>query len=278
MNPLNNIIMRYLKWAPISLVIREVSRINTLKLLTHSLKLETKSKVLDVGCGDGKWWQFLKDSFQDCTVDGIDISDKEVALANKTINASVHDITSPLKSDKKYDLVIGNCSLEHIFDIDAALKNIHSSLEDKGTFIMFVPTPFWAHKGHSMKLLSKVSPRLSMTFSGALNGFFQHWHLYNHKIWSSILKDCGFKVTHTHGLGNSKSEFLFRLFLIPSLISFSFKKLITVYPEKLVMPLIPKMFLKPLSNFLEQSLENELRDVEEYDIFEYVIVCEKCLN
>ena len=278
MNPLNNIIMRYLKWAPISLVIREVSRINTLKSLAENLALKSKNQILDVGCGDGKWWQFLQDDFPNSTVDGIDISEKEVFLANKSINAWVHDITTPLQNDKKYDLVIGNCSLEHIFDIDAALKNIHSNLSEDGAFIIFVPTPFWAHKGHSITLLNKVSPRLSMMFSGALNGFFQHWHLYNHKIWGSILKDCGFRITHSYGLGNTRSEFLFRLFLIPSFLSFFMKKLITVYPEKILMALLPSFLLRPISNFLERSIETELRSVEENDIFEYVIVCRKCQN
>lgn len=276
MSSLNNIITRYLKWAPISLVIREVSRINSLKLVSNILNLRDSKEVLDVGCGDGKWWQFLRDEFTQAKISGIDISEKEVSLAQSTISASVHDITKPLTGDKKFDLIIGNCSLEHIFDLDAALKNINSSMADNGTFIIFVPSPFWAHKGYSLKLLTKISPRLSMMFSGALNGFFQHWHLYNYKIWASILRDNGFKVTLCHGLGNHRSEFLFRLFLVPSFLSFFIKKIITIYPEKIIMGILPNFLLGPIANFLNSSIETKLRDVEDVDIFEYVIACKKC--
>ena len=36
--------------------------------------------------------------------------------------------------------------------------------------------------------MSPGSPRVAMALSGALNGFFQHWHLYDEKVWRRLLE------------------------------------------------------------------------------------------
>ena len=268
----------YIDWAPASLAIRELSRINALKILNTQLRFFNSQKILDVGCGDGKWWAHL------CPNDlkkiyGIDISSKEIEIAKNFINAQVLDVTSEGfvndLDEKKFELIIGNCSLEHIYHLNKALFNINKVLEEKGTFILFVPTPYWAFKGKSIKFLEMISPRLSMGFSGLINGFFQHWHLYDYKIWISILENLGFTCLGAYGIGNKRSEFVFRLGLPSAFLSFLIKSLTGRYLNYYLSPLIPRPLKKIFCKKLSSTIESNLQEATQDDIFEYMIVCTK---
>jgi SAM-dependent methyltransferase len=274
----SDIILKYLNWAPISLAIREVSRIKALNLIDRKYNIFKTDSILDVGCGDGKWWTYFL-SHKIKNIHGIDISDKEINLAKNYISSQCLDITSSeflnKISIKKFDLIIGNCSIEHIYSLDKALKNIISVLENDGYFILMVPTPYWAFKGKSAEFLHRISPRLSMSFSGLINGFFQHWHLYNHHIWKSLLINFGFKVENIYGIGNRRSEFIFRLGLPTAFFSFIFKSLTGKYMNFFLFPFIPKYLQKKVGNILDKSLDEELLTPDAKDIFEYMIVCRK---
>lgn len=274
----NEIVDRYLDWAPFSLTIREISRINYLNILDKKHQIKSAKKILDIGCGDGKWWTYFMPEGLD-RVQGIDISKDEIDVAKKYINAVCLDVTSQdfcgFVANQKFDLIIGNCSLEHVPELNLALINILNSLEENGHFILMVPTPTWALKGKSVKFLEKISPRLSMGFSGLLNGFFQHWHLYSDNTWRLILGNIGFKVEAIYGLGNSRSEFLFRLGLPTSFFSFLVKSVFGKYLNSYLGFLIPKSIKRILNNQICKTLDFELRDSKHVDIFEYMIVCKK---
>jgi SAM-dependent methyltransferase len=278
MDNLRDVIKKYLEWAPMSLSIREVTRISALKRLDKYDQIFKSERILDVGCGDGKWWTHIIPN-ELYKVHGLDISQKEIDLASKVISAQCLDITS---SDflekiniKKFNLIIGNCSLEHVYRIDKALKNIYDILDEDGVFILMVPTPYWALKGNSIRLLHRLSPRLSMSFSGFLNGFFQHWHLYNHNIWKSVLTNVHFKVSKVYGLGNSNSEFLFRLGLPTAFISFLIKCLTGKYLNFFLSFVTPNLLKEKTAEYICKSINHQLQDPNENDIFEYMIVCKK---
>lgn len=274
----NEIAKSYLSWAPFSLMVREVTRINSLRILRDRLDFLSTGRILDVGCGDGHWWRYILPDDLD-RVHGVDISNSEVRLAQNVISAQSIDITSPdfisQLRFKEFNTIIGNCSLEHVRKIDLAINNIFKALRPGGHFIILVPSPFWALKGRSIHFLEGVSPRLSMSVSGILNGFFQHWHLYHHKIWSSILKETGFEVCDTFGLGNRRLEFLFRLGLPTAFVSFLTKSLTGKYLNYFANSFIPGLIKSYLvTNFCEH-LDNELLPPDSEDVFEYLIVCRK---
>jgi SAM-dependent methyltransferase len=274
-NSLRDTIYAYLKWAPLSLVIREITRIHALKAISCQYELHEHMKILDVGCGDGHWWKFFE-NFKLSNICGVDISQSEVDIAKKFINAKCVDITNDdfnKEFNQEFDLIIGNCSLEHIFNLEAALRNIKRSLSPGGYFILFVPTPTWAMNGESVEIMHRISPRFSMAFSGVLNGFFQHWHLYNHRVWRLILESIGFKYIEAKGLGNKKLEFLFRLFLIPAFISFVFKALTGKYINYYLSVFVPKKFLSIFVNKIDDNLLNSLNSPDDKTVFEYILVC-----
>lgn len=240
-------------------------------------QVQTKLKILDVGCGDGRWWKIL-DENKSFDVHGIDINQSEVLKAQEVIKAQVIDITHATDLEKlgaDFDLVIGNCSLEHISNINLAIKNIHSLVKPGGKFVLFVPTPHWALKGNSVQLLNRISPRLSMAFSGFLNGFFQHWHLYHHEIWCHLLARNGFEISSVRGLGNQRLEFLFRLFLPSSFISFLVKAVSGKYLNYFASFIMPESFYLNQSKEILPLVEGCLTDANDPDAFEYMITAIK---
>jgi len=274
---LQNTSLAYFSHAPISLSIRELSRILALRMILSQTSFQA-GDILDVGCGDGFWWSFFPKHL--LKIYGIDISPKELEQAKKVLfDAELCDISEQQPfGGKKFKFIVGNCSLEHIPNLDAALRNIEKSLSEDGYFVLFVPTPYWAHAGNIQKLLTRISPRLSMTFSGAINGFFQHWHLYDQKIWKSLLIESGFSIEKIWGLGNERTEFLFRLFLIPAFFAFIFKMIFLKYPQRFFAALpcsVRRFVYQPFQNLVVEGLAHSIRSPESPSIYEYAILARK---
>ncbi len=207
-------IREYLKHAPLSLTLREINRLIAIEALGSR-----GGPVLDVGCGDGFWWT-LRDA-DHRQVYGVDISAVEIAQAKTRIQADLTDVSREQPfPEVSFREIIGNCSLEHVPDIDAALINLRRAAAPNARLLMFVPTPRWAFQGHVQSWLLNHAPRLAMTIAGALNGFFQHWHLYDAKVWTGLLTHNGWRVRAIHGLGSARSEFLFRAFMPPAFAEF----------------------------------------------------------
>ena len=256
----------YIRHAPVSLAIRELNRL----LIMQSLIKGQKTPVLDVGCGDGKWWTLI--DVETDQVYGIDISQSEVKEACQRIHSEVCDISTaaPFKG-QKFKLVVGNCSLEHIRDITSALQNMRKACDEDGQLIIFVPSQDWFFHGNTQEFLLKYMPRLSMMISGAVNGFFQHWHLYDANSWISLLENNGWQVTRSINMGNRKIDFLFRLFLPQSLPAFLVKSFTGVYPN-ILLKLVPNVILKPISKWVTRSFLYSQNSEFNMKAYEYAIV------
>ncbi|HEY5944964.1 MAG TPA: methyltransferase domain-containing protein, partial [Kofleriaceae bacterium] len=205
---------------------------------------------------------------------GIDISAREIAQAKKRITAELSDVSRETPfAGTKFGELIGNCSLEHVPDIDAALSNLRKAAADDARLLMFVPTPRWAYQGRMQSLLLRRAPRLAMAFSGALNGFFQHWHLYDHKVWRRLLEQNGWRVGATYGLGSARSEFLFRAFMPPAFIQFLAKSITGFYPAKLYR-FLPDAAITPLAKLVRWAVSDPIVPVDSPHAYEYLIVAE----
>jgi SAM-dependent methyltransferase len=260
-------VLAYLRHAPLSLALREINRLIAIDAVASG-----KGPVLDVGCGDGFWWTLRNAEGGD--VYGIDISAVEVAQARTRINAALTDVSRERPfPGTEFEEIIGNCSLEHVPDIDGALLNLRRAAAPRGRLMMFVPTPRWAYQGRLQSWLLSRAPRVAMTLSGALNGFFQHWHLYDAKVWTRLLAQNGWRVTATYGLGSARSEFLFRLFMPPAFVEFVAKKVTGFYPSKLAR-FLPDALLAPVARLVSWAVNDPLVPVDSPTAYEYLIVAE----
>jgi SAM-dependent methyltransferase len=257
----------YLRHAPLSLTLREINRLVAIEAVSTS-----RGPVLDVGCGDGFWWTLRDHDKRE--IYGIDISAREIAQAQTRIKAQLTDVSreEPF-AGTKFEEIIGNCSLEHVPDIDAALHNLRAVAAPNARLVMFVPTPRWAYQGRLQGFLLKHAPRIAMSVSGALNGFFQHWHLYDAKVWTRLLAQHGWKVRATYGLGSARSEFLFRLFMPPAFGEFLIKKLTGNYPSKLAR-FLPDAALAPFTRLVRWAVTDPLVPADSPTAYEYMIIAD----
>jgi SAM-dependent methyltransferase len=260
-------IYAYLSHAPLSLTLREINRLIAIEAVASGT-----GPVLDVGCGDGFWWTLRARDGRE--VYGIDISAREIAQARTRITAALTDVSAELPFPGiKFTEIIGNCSLEHVPDIDAALSNLRTSAAPNARLLMFVPTPRWAYQGHLQSWLLRHAPRVAMSLAGALNGFFQHWHLYDVKVWTRLLAQNGWRVRAAYGLGSARSEFLFRAFLPTAFVEFLAKKLTGFYPSKLAQ-FLPHAMLAPAARLVRWAVSDPLVAVDSPTAYEYLIVAE----
>jgi len=258
--------LAYLRHAPLSLAVREINR-----LVAFETVAGRRGPVLDVGCGDGFWWTIREDGRE---IYGIDISAREIAQAQQRIHAELTDVSreTPFPG-KRFEEIIGNCSLEHVPDIDAALSNLRTSAAGNARLLMFVPTPRWAYQGQLQAWLVRRAPRVAMSLAGALNGFFQHWHLYDVKVWTALLAQNGWRVRASYGLGSARSEFLFRAFLPPAFVEFVAKQLTGFYPSKLAR-FLPRALLAPAARLVRWAVSDPLVAVDSPTAYEYLIVAD----
>jgi SAM-dependent methyltransferase len=262
--------LAYLRHAPLSLCLRELNRLLAMVAVEGELGLP-QGPVLDVGCGDGFWWtQRASDGRE---VYGIDISAREIAHARGHIHAEVADVSDGVPFSRRFGQIIGNCSLEHVREIDAALRALRAVATDGGRLVMFVPAPQWAYQGRIQSALLRRTPRVAMAIAGALNGFFQHWHLYELPVWRQVLAQNGWRVTWSRGLGSRRTEFLFRLFLPPAFLSFLAKQVTGTYPSFLLHR-IPDAWLRPLARILAQAVTDPLVPADSPHAYEYVLVAD----
>ena len=260
-------IYAYLKHAPLSLTLREINRLIAIEAVASG-----NGPVLDVGCGDGFWWT-LRDA-DNREIYGIDISAREIAQAKTRITATLTDVSreQPFPGTE-FAEIIGNCSLEHVPDIDAALSNLRKAAAPNARLLMFVPTPRWALQGRMQSWLLRRAPRVAMSIAGALNGFFQHWHLYDAKVWTRLLAQNGWQVRAAYGLGSARSEFLFRAFMPPAFAEFVAKKLTGFYPSKLAR-FLPRAALAPAVRLVQWAVSDPLVAVDSPTAYEYLIVAD----
>jgi SAM-dependent methyltransferase len=260
-------IYAYLKHAPLSLTLREINRLIAIETVAGGA-----GPVLDVGCGDGFWWTLRDADHRE--IYGIDISAREIAQAKTRIHAALTDVSreQPFPGTQ-FEEIIGNCSLEHVPDIDAALSNLRKAAAPGARLLMFVPTPRWAFQGRLQSWLLRRAPRVAMSIAGALNGFFQHWHLYDSKVWTRLLAQNGWQVRAAYGLGSARSEFLFRAFMPPAFGEFLIKKLTGFYPSKLA-KFLPRAALAPAVGLVRWAVSDPLVPADSPTAYEYLLIAD----
>ncbi|HVE86827.1 MAG TPA: class I SAM-dependent methyltransferase, partial [Myxococcales bacterium] len=242
------------------------------RLIAIEAVAQRRAPILDVGCGDGFWWTLRGADNRE--VYGIDISAREIAQAKQRIHAELTDVSRERPfPGVEFAEIIGNCSLEHVPDIDAALSNLRRAAAPGARLLMFVPTPGWALQGKAQQWLLRHYPRVAMSIAGALNGFFQHWHLYDAKVWTRLLAQNGWRVRATYGLGSARSEMMFRLFMPPAFLGFLAKKLTGFYPAKLAR-LLPDALLAPSARLVRWAVSDPLVPADSPTAYEYLIVAE----
>lgn len=109
------------------------------------LDLKPGSKVLDLGCGNGRdTLEAAKRVGDSGEVTGLDLTpqmllaakantDKEGLRNVRFVSGSIEKLPFP---DNFFDVVISNCVINHALDKNQAYREIYRVLKDKGTFVI----------------------------------------------------------------------------------------------------------------------------------------------
>jgi 2-polyprenyl-3-methyl-5-hydroxy-6-metoxy-1,4-benzoquinol methylase len=118
--------------------------------LARWLSVRPGMRVLDVGCGVGRWSRYL--AARGATVTGIDLSPTMIGEARRRAQARplrgecrflVQDLAA-LETGEKFDLVLGVTVLQHILDaaaLRAALQRLAAHLAPGGRLILLEAAP-----------------------------------------------------------------------------------------------------------------------------------------
>jgi len=212
--------VRYFPHAPAALCVKECARLAVLR------DYQLQGPILDVGCGDGL---FAKIAFDGAEVWGIDIDAKEGrwAQASRAYSQIVlGDITKAKLPPSFFEACVANCSLEHVPDIQAALKTIAGSVTKNADVLLFVPNKVWASKFRVVRALrSTLGDRMADMLQDGIDEFFAHRHLYDEAGWRDVIEKSALELkTITPVLSTSTTQ-AFEALLLPSLAGYLNKKL-----------------------------------------------------
>ena len=115
--------------------------------LIRFARLEPGDRILDVGCGIGRYTLLL--AARGFQIEGLDLSSKlleqlrEHESGNKSIPLHCSDIISfPEKTDMSYDAVIGFFTLHHLHDLEASYAAMVKLLQPGGRIVFLEPNAF----------------------------------------------------------------------------------------------------------------------------------------
>jgi ubiquinone/menaquinone biosynthesis C-methylase UbiE len=113
------------------------------RVLQEMIPLDRR-RILDVGCGDGFWSARIAASMPWGDVVGLDAGEEFIAKANRRFSSDrvsfvVGDFARMDFPDAAFDCVYADNSLEHAYDVQGTLAELHRVLSDGGALLAAVP-------------------------------------------------------------------------------------------------------------------------------------------
>jgi SAM-dependent methyltransferase len=179
------------------------------QLVSELISPLSPKTIFDLGCGDGFQADFLKRTIPGVIISGCDISPTAVQRASmKMDNCYMLDIDHadlPEESES-YDLVLCIAVLEHLYDVDHALREMYRVLEPDKYILVQVPNlSFW--KFRLQILIGKLPYILADP---------RHLHSFNKSFLLNKLQLSGFTKFHIYG---QRTRLKFLASVSPSLFS-----------------------------------------------------------
>ena len=156
-----------------------------------------KEKVLDLASGSSIVGQHLQKHYN-CQVIALDISKKAIALAKKKgVKAIVHSTEKKLPFKKgSFDMVFWGDNIEHLWNPEKTLKEIHRVLKSKARLILSTPNQaYWLYRGY---MFLKGAPPKTEAYSNK-PWQWEHIRFFNKTILKELLSLTGFKITKFAG-------------------------------------------------------------------------------
>jgi len=158
-------------------------------------RLALPEPMLDVGSGDG---HFASVAFDRPVAVGLDPSPVMVREARRRLVyrlAVCADAVAMPFADRSFASVISNSVLEHIADVEGALREIARVIQPKGRFVFCVPNHRFARLLLGSRVLSSLRMRTASQWYGRFfNRISRHVHCDSPSVWRERLERVGFEV------------------------------------------------------------------------------------
>jgi len=173
------------------------------KFVQVSKFIPENSKILDVGCNNGKLMDFLKSPIYY----GTDIDKAQISeLVEKGVKAKSADLNKdelPFKNEK-FDFVLLLDVLEHVVNPQKLLLDAKERLNENGKIIVSLPNDY--------HILNKIRFILNRHLTEDPFAPYGHLHYFPIKSGKKFLKNNGFEVVSAISLTPIKMKFLTSLF------------------------------------------------------------------
>ncbi len=113
---------------------------NRIKTAMNFAQIRDDSKVLDIGCNRGRFLQSVRDLNKNCELYGVDIDPKIKNLKIENCSFHVCGVEKLPFEEKYFDNIFALSTLEHIPELDSAVKEISRILKPDGSVIISSPT------------------------------------------------------------------------------------------------------------------------------------------
>ena len=150
------------------------------------IKKNKSKKLLDIGCGDGRFFKYLKKYIQ---IYGIDLSKNAIKKAKKNFSYANIILGSAEKlpfENKSFDYITYLGTLEHFISMEKSLKESKRVLKDDGKCLVLVPNLFF------------IDNIISVIINGKINTMQELDRFGTYNEWKNLFKKNGFQVVKSY--------------------------------------------------------------------------------
>ena len=151
-------------------------------------------KILEQGCGDGSFAHRIAQTFPDCTIDAIELTEAGVRQANEKYNRKNLKVWQEdgfnLKKPHHYDIVYHLNVVEHVEDVERFLEVGLDNLNRGGLLIFAFPSErYWKFWGFFKYVACRVLKRPFLTHAypdHLIDDFLEQKGLYYDKYYNGL--------------------------------------------------------------------------------------------
>jgi len=164
--------------------------LNRIKTAIEFGQIHDDFTLLDIGCNKGQLLKSIRNTNKQCKLFGVDIEPGILSLKIDNCDFRVSDVTNLPFENNSFNIVFALSILEHIHDLDSAIKEISRVLKPQGFAIISSPTESWFYRFCRFLLFGDVK-EVHITKSGPRSEADHHYqNVYD--IEKKILQN-GFK-------------------------------------------------------------------------------------
>lgn len=191
-----------MKFFPYTIVPAARTRLSYVKKFIDYSMLPKSARILDAGGGSGWLSLWLKNNSQRAfEIIYVDLSTESVDEANmlfRFFNTKIEIIRSDVSrlpfTSHSFQAVLASSVLEHMSDVDLALREIRRVLKFNGFLIVFLPNKFGSYSvvnDYFLPFILKGEERRIES---------HHEHLHGFTWWKNKFECHGFSVIETHNV------------------------------------------------------------------------------